>query len=443
MNGTNLDAPQNYILIVDDQPDNLRLLSKTLTDAGHKVKSAISAQMALIGINSGLPELILLDIMMPDMDGYQLCQHLRANPQTQDIPVIFLSALDHELDKIKAFEVGGSDYITKPFQVREVLARVKNQLTIVRQQQKIIEQNAQLVQQNLCLQQLNTELMHSNQELLRSNKDLEEFAFIASHDLRSPLQSLKAFTYLLNQKYQDVLDEKATRYVTRIAEAGDRMERLIHDLLNYSRVGTSAIELEPTDCNKILELVLTDLQEAIDSTGAVINYQNLPTVMGHPTQLTQLFQNLIGNAIKFRHPDVVPQITISVRAKNYLDTKPREIEEALSSIGTNNSSSVALVSPQTSQFQTFRKSHCASEWVFEINDNGIGIEPDYFERIFQVFQRLHSIEEYPGTGIGLAICKKIVERHGGCIWVESSFGVSTTFFFTLMALQDSSVPSNS
>lgn len=436
MNGTNLDAPQNYILIVDDQPDNLRLLSKTLTDAGHKVKSAISAQMALIGINSGLPELILLDIMMPDMDGYQLCQNLKANPQTQDIPVIFLSALDHELDKIKAFEVGGLDYITKPFQVREVLARVKNQLTIVRQQQKIIEQNAQLVQQNLCLQQLNTELMHSNQELLRSNKDLEEFAFIASHDLRSPLQSLKAFTYLLNQKYQDVLDEKATRYVTRIAEAGDRMERLIHDLLNYSRVGTSTIELEPTDCNKILELVLTDLQEAIDSTGTVISYQNLPTVMGNPTQLTQLFQNLIGNAIKFRQPDVVPQITISAKSKNYIDKKPSEVEEPLSNIGTNNSSSVALVSPQISKFQTLRKSHCASEWIFEINDNGIGIEPDYFERIFQVFQRLHSNDEYPGTGIGLAICKKIVERHGGCIWVESSFGVSTTFFFTLMALQE-------
>ncbi|HEY9651145.1 MAG TPA: response regulator [Coleofasciculaceae cyanobacterium] len=443
MNGTTVDAPQDYILIVDDQPDNLRLLSKTLTDAGYKVKSAISAQMALIGISSGLPEVILLDIMMPDMDGYHLCQHLKANPQTHDIPVIFLSALDHELDKIKAFEVGGCDYITKPFQVREVLARVNNQLTLVRQQRKIIEQNAQLVQQNLCLEQLNAELMHSNQELVRSNKDLEEFAFIASHDLRSPLQSLKAFTYLLTQKYQDVLDEKATRYITRIAEAGDRMERLIQDLLNYSRVGTSSIELEPTDCNQILELVLADLQEVIDSTGAVINYKNLPTVAGNTTQLTQLFQNLIGNALKFRHPDVVPQITISVKPKNFVEKELSNVKTQLSNIEANNSSSVPLASHQTSPGQQSQESQGVNEWLFGIQDNGIGIEPDYFERIFQVFQRLHSIEEYPGTGIGLAICKKIVERHGGCIWVESSFGVGTTFFFTLLAPQDASALSNS
>lgn len=404
------DASNSYILIVDDQPDNLRLLSTTLTGAGYKVKNAISAQMALIGIQHALPELILLDIMMPDMNGYQLCQHLKADARTQDIPVIFLSALDDELNKLKAFDVGGVDYITKPFQVNEVLARVKNQLTIVRQQRRIIEQN-------LRLQQLNSQLVLANEELVRSNKDLEQFAYIASHDLRSPLQTMKAFAQLLAQKYQGLIDKKADRYITRIVEAGNRMEQLIQDLLNYSRVETKAVNFELTDCNLVLELVLVNLQTVIDASQAVITHDQLPTLMGNEMQLTQLFQNLICNALKFRRPEVPPQIQISVeRRKKNLSLSVPGVEE---SVNASTPSDLTLPSSRD------------DEWVFGIHDNGIGIEPQYFERIFQVFQRLHTDDEYLGTGIGLAICKKIVERHGGCIWVESLLGVGTTFYFTL------------
>ncbi len=390
MNTISADESNGYILIVDDQPNNLRLLSTTLSNAGYKVKNAISAQMALMGIQATLPELILLDIMMPDLNGYDLCQQLKASPETQNIPVIFLSALDDEDSKLKAFEFGGVDYITKPFQVQEVLARVKNQLTIVRQQQK-------LAQQNIQLQQLNA-------ELTRSNKDLEEFAYIASHDLRSPLQTMKAFAYLLEQKYQGLLDNKADRYITRIVQATNRMEQLIQDLLNYSRVGTNTIQFKQTDCNKVVAEVLINLQAAINISGAVITYDKLPIVRGNATQLEQLFQNLISNGIKFRRPDIPVEVKISV--------KERKKNLSLSS-------------------SSIKESEESTEWVFGIHDNGIGIEPQYFDRIFQVFQRLHTIEEYPGTGIGLAIAKKIVDRHQGEIWLESSLDVGTTFYFTI------------
>lgn len=427
MNELSADPGSKYILIVDDQPDNLRLLSTTLTDARYKVKSAISAQMALIGLQTALPELILLDIMMPDMNGYQLCQQLKANTPTKEIPVIFLSALDDEADKLKAFDLGGVDYITKPFKTQEVLARVKNQLTLVRQQQRITEQNLQLSQQNLRLEQLNHELRQANTELIRSNKDLEEFAYIAAHDLRSPLQILKAFTYLLSQKYQGVLDEKAERYITCIIEAGNRMERLIQDLLNYSRVGVKAIELEQLDCNQILQHVLTNLQTELESSGAAITYAELPTVMGNATQLIQLFQNLISNAIKFRRPTVRPQVKISVE---YKDCRAGIVGDFEATFWTDRGGTpTSLMMPTEHQTCQYNR---VGEWVFGVQDNGIGIEPEYFERIFHVFQRLHPPEEYPGTGIGLAICKKIVERHGGHLWVESHPGLGTSFYFTLI-----------
>jgi signal transduction histidine kinase len=430
VNELSADASQGYILIVDDQPDNLRLLSTTLTDAGYKVKSAISAQMALIGIQTALPELILLDIMMPEMNGYQLCQQLKAEAQTKDIPVIFLSALDDEVDKLRAFEIGGVDYITKPFKTQEVLARVKHQLTLVYQQRRITEQNLQLSQQNLRLEQLNVELMQANAELIRSNRDLEEFAYIAAHDLRSPLQIIKAFSYLLTQKYQGHLDDKADRYISRIVEAGNRMEQLIQDLLNYSRVGARAIDFQPTDCNWILQEVLTNLQAEIDASGAVVTPEELPIVRGNATQLTQLFQNLISNAIKFRRPEVPPQIKISVEQQA---RKTGEIQDIVSSERWEEGTRPVLpASSQTSQRNLFWGSRGGNQWLFGVHDNGIGIEPQYFERIFQVFQRLHTLEEYPGTGIGLAICKKIVERHGGNIWVQSSSDLGTTFYFTLV-----------
>ena len=373
MNQERVDISKKDILIVDDMSDNLRVLSSMLTKQGYNVRKALNGQMALTACQTILPDLILLDIMMPGMDGYEVCQNLKADDKTRAVPVIFISALDEVFDKVKAFNAGGVDYITKPFQIEEVLARIGNQLTIQQLLHSLTEQNGQLEQ--------------LNEELGRSNVELEQFAYIASHDLQSPLQTIITSADLLRLKYS--LDANADRYVNQIVDASMRMSQLIQDLLAYSRAGTDTIEFQPTDCKVVLEEALANLDEAISSSGASITYGELPTVMAEGTQLMRLFQNLISNAIKFRHPSIPPKIKITAEAQN------------------------------------------DGKWIIAVRDNGIGIEPQHFERIFEIFQRLHSSKQYPGTGIGMSICKKIVERHGGRIWLESQLGVGTSFYFTI------------
>lgn len=386
MNGYQNAKKKAQILVVDDTPDNLRLLSLMLADVGYEVRLAINGKMALKVAKSHPPQLILLDIMMPDISGYEVCEQLKANEITRAIPVIFLSALDAVIDKVRGFQVGGADYITKPFQIEEVLARIENQMTIVCQQEEIANQNLQLQKQNRQLQQL-------NEELRRSNVELEQFAYIASHDLQSPLQAIIGNADLLSWKYESNLGEDASRYIADMVEAGMRMKELIQDLLAYSRVGTGKLDMQPTDCQIVLEEALANLHERICSSYADITYARLPSVIGNKTQLIQVFQNLIGNAIKFRRKELCPQIHISA--------------EALAEKG---------------------------EWRIGVRDNGIGIKPQDRDRIFEIFQRLHESDEYPGTGIGMAICKRIVERHGGRIWVESQFGVGSIFYFTLKGM---------
>lgn len=224
-------------------------------------------------------------------------------------------------------------------------------------------------------------------DLQRSNQELEQFAYLASHDLQEPLRAVMGYTELLEQEYKQHLDETAKEYMGYIIDGATRMRQLIQDLLAYSRVGTRGKAFMPTDSNGALRQALNDLQLAIASDNATITYDRLPRVYADKAQLAQLFQNLIGNAIKFRREEP-PQIHIWAEPKEH-------------------------------------------QWVFGVRDNGIGIKPRYLERIFELFKRLHTRKEFPGTGMGLAICKKIVERHGGTIWAESEPGVGTTFYFTL------------
>ncbi|MDT9192902.1 MAG: response regulator [Limnospira sp. PMC 1291.21] len=370
-----VEPEKGSILIVDDTPDNLRVLSATLGDRDYDVQCAINGKLALMAVANQPPDLVLLDIKMPEMDGYQVCEALKSQQKTAEIPVIFLSALDDVIDKVKAFAVGGVDYITKPFQVEEVLARVEHQLTIRRLQK-------QLQNQNFRLQQL-------NEDLKRSNQELEQFAYIVSHDLQQPLQTITGFAELmLTLKSQINLEEEAEEYVLPILDEGMRLQQLIKNLLHYSRVGTKQAAFEAIDCNIILEETLSNLSLAIQESGAIITSEKLPMVFGDRLQLGQLFQNLIANAVKYHRPGIPPKITVSVMPKN-------------------------------------------QNWQFGIHDNGIGIPADKTQRIFQIFQRLHTQQEYPGNGIGLAICRKIIDRHRGDIWVESDLGVATSFYFTL------------
>ena len=238
-------------------------------------------------------------------------------------------------------------------------------------------------------------------ELARSNKELEQFAYVASHDLQEPLRMITSYTQLIAKRYKDQLDTDAKEFMHFAVDGAMRMQKLIQGLLEYSRVGTRGKPFAQTQCGEILQAALANLKLAIEESGATVTHDPLPEVMSDPVQLTQLFQNLIGNALKFRGPDA-PKIHLGVERKARADAASLNVPPY--------------------------------EWVFCVRDNGIGIEPQYFERIFVIFQRLHTQDKYPGTGIGLAICKKIVERHGGRIWLQSKPGEGTSFYFALPAL---------
>jgi PAS domain S-box-containing protein len=224
-------------------------------------------------------------------------------------------------------------------------------------------------------------------DLARSNAELEQFAYVASHDLQEPLRMVASYTQLLARRYKGRLDADADEFIDFAVDGARRMQDLINDLLTYSRVGTRALLPEQVDTGRLVDQVVGDLAAALEESGGRVEHAELPLIYGDPTQLRQLFQNLIANAVKF-HGGRTPEVTVTAAPSG-------------------------------------------SNWTFTVRDNGIGIEPQYLERIFVLFQRLHSRADYPGTGIGLAICKKIVERHGGRIWLESQPGVGTTFFFTL------------
>lgn len=700
---------KNIILVVDDEPVNLNLLLHSLVSAGFEVVVAENGQSAIQKAEADLPDLILLDVMMPDLNGFETCRRLKAKEATQDIPVIFMTASTETIDKVQGFNLGAIDYMTKPLQPAEVLARIKTHLNICHLTQQLKKQNVRLAQEiqerqrieterlklleqerqarvayqiaqqeaeaarehsNLVLEsihdaiwdwdlrsnqvrwnqgihtlfgyspaevgedpawwhdrihpddrdqivteiqaviasgqhswtgeyryrradgsyayifdrgylirsadgtpirmmggmtdmterkQIQEELQRQNlrsqlfaevtltirqslqlddvlqtsvnevqrifdtdrvlilrlfpngwakivtesvvppwnsvlncnitddcfgpqylqnyhqgrvyminnvdtasvhpclaeflhqfsvkaklvvpilhkeqlwglmiahqcsggrvwtgfeiellqqlsdqigialaqaelleaetrqrEELARSNAELQQFAYIASHDLQEPLRMVTSYLQLFARRYQNQLDSNADEFIAYAVDGATRMQSLINDLLAYSRVGTRIAPFEAVDCNLVVQQVIRNLEVAIAESQATITCDPLPVVIGDKTQLTQVFQNLISNAIKFRGAEL-PQVYIAADRQN-------------------------------------------REWCFSVRDNGIGIEPEYADRIFVIFQRLHNRTEYPGTGIGLAICKKIVERHGGQIWIQSELGQGATFYFTI------------
>jgi signal transduction histidine kinase len=254
--------------------------------------------------------------------------------------------------------------------------------------------NADLTREIEERKQMADDLKQFTVQLERSNQELEQFAYVASHDLQEPLRVVAGYLQLLERRYKGRLDQDADEFIAFAVDAAKRMQALINDLLAYSRVGRKMKPMEPTDCNQVVAQALKNLRMTIEEFGAVVEVGDLPTVAGDAGQLTLVFQNLIGNAIKFRG-ETPPVVRIQAKS-------------------------------------------CPKEWEFSVQDNGIGIDMQYSKRIFLIFQRLHTREEYPGTGIGLAICQKIIERHGGRVWLESQPGQGSTFFFTIPSeVQDS------
>ena len=391
------------ILLVDDRPENLIALEAILEDLGHNMVRACSGDEALRQLLQQEFAVILLDVRMAGLDGFETARMIRKRQKVRDVPIIFITAEHRNMEQIsQAYALNAIDYIIKPFD-REILRTKVNVLVELQRKTAQVARQAVELRKAESLRQINEQLQNEIDErvlaqqkltdtiekLARSNAELEQFAFIASHDLQEPLRSISGYVDLLQRHHADQLDAEASEHMARVLAATNRMRDLIHGLLAYSRVDKRGQPPGPTDCGPILELALANLREAMEESGATVTHDPMPTVLADGSQLLQVFQNLIGNAIKFR------------------SDRPAEIH-----VGAT-------------------RSEGKSEWLFSVRDNGIGIDPKFSERIFVVFRRLHTSREYAGTGIGLSICRKIVERHGGRIWVESELGQGSTFFFTV------------
>ena len=490
------------ILLVDDKPDKLMAIGSLLTDLGQPVVTANSGPEALRCLLREDFAVILLDVKMPVMDGFETAQLIRGRKATEHTPIIFVTAYnDNETDMSRGYALGAVDFIFSPVvpeilrakvlvfidlflktrQVREQgdLLRAAAEQRAVRLETRLegllnrldvgvfratldgrlVEANpafyrllhlpigamvdlnsvyvrpgertdlverlthAGLVQAHTvrlrcgdgqeiwasmtmalsheadgviidgmledvtATKESEDVLIRKTEELARSNAELEQFAYIASHDLQEPLRMLSVYSSLLAERYRGKFDEKADAFLAYTVEGAQRMQTLIIDLLSYSRVGSNHDQIfVPVDCAALLDRCLYNLQVVIQERGAVVTFDQLPTVQGDEVLIGQLLQNLIANGIKFSR--AAPRVHVGVK----------RLRDA---------------------------------WEFSISDNGIGIPPDHHQRIFGIFHRLHARNEYPGTGIGLAVCRRVVERHGGRIWVESEVGRGSVFHFVL------------
>ena len=375
---TDQQEPVN-ILMVDDQHAKLLSYEVALAELGENLLTATTAKEALEILLETEVAVLLVDVCMPDVDGLDLVNQVRRHPRFRDTAIILVSAIQvSDLDRLKGYHSGAMDYVPVPFVPELLRAKVRVFVDLFRK-------NRQLQHLNQRLEELVEE---RTAELLRSNQDLEQFAYVASHDLQEPLRMVTSFLQLLSARYSGKLDENADEFIKFATDGAQRMHAMINDLLTYARVDKPGSHFGLVACESALRQAVANLRLAIDESGATISHGPLPTVRGDDVQIVQVLQNLIGNAIKFRREGVPPLIQVQIERGE-------------------------------------------REWVCSVKDNGIGIEPAYHQRIFQVFQRLHGREEYSGTGIGLSLCKKIVERHRGRIWVESVPGEGSVFYFTL------------
>lgn len=374
------------ILLVDDRKENLLSLSLTLANDNYTLVEANSGRDALkILLKEQDFAIILMDVQMPVLNGLETAEMIRQSEKLKYIPIIFLTADNKASDNIfKGYKAGAVDYMLKPY-IPEIL-KAKVEVFV-----ELYKKNQELRIQGERLKMLNMQLEQRSGDLLRNVQELEKFAYVASHDLQEPLRTITSYIQLLQKKFGDKLDGEANEFMEFVVNGSRRMKALINDLLEYSRINRVESKLEDVDCNFVLKEVMQNLNNSITDSKAKIEADELPVIQANRMHMIQLFQNLIGNSIKFRS---TRELVIKIKAKKI-----------------------------------------AGYYLFSVEDNGIGIKREYSTKIFEIFQRLHSIQHYPGTGIGLAICMKIVQRFGGEIWMESEYGNGTTFWFTIRHIE--------
>lgn len=404
------------ILIVDDKKENIIPLKKILELHNLQSDEAYSGDEALKKTLRKNYSLIILDVQMPDMDGFEVAEILAGSNRTKEIPIIFLSAINKEKQYItKGYQSGGVDYITKPVDQDLLILKVKTFLKLYQQQTELRDTRDLLskeieirkdIQENLeeKILKRTAELTQKNNELEISNHELQQFAWVVAHDLKEPIRKIRTFVKLIGERCLND-DPNGSFYVERSTLAAERMDGLINDLLNYSRLSSPAA-CEICDLNQIISEVTTDLEHLVEEKNGVIRIHNtLPNVQGIHSQLRQVFQNLIGNALKFTKESTDAEI----------DIFSEKIDDADAlSLGKTNGSYARII----------------------VKDNGIGFDKQYKDKIFTIFQRLHHKGIYEGSGVGLSIAKKIIEKHNGTISADSQESEGAKFTIILPTLPE-------
>jgi len=403
------------ILVVDDREDNLFSIETILEKDNYNIVKANSGRAALkILLHQYNFSLILMDVQMPDMNGFETATIIYQREKLKNIPVIFITAHNKDEEYIfKGYQMGAVDYIYKPINPELLRAKVSVFVELHRKNQQLLAHEEKLLMINKSLQNeieerkaseqnvklLNKQLLENNLNLKAINEELDRFAYVASHDLQEPLRKIMVFSDKILSADKD---HEVEKYLKKIIDSSQRMQSLINDLLRFSRQDVHATDFIQTDLNAVAKEAVFELEIEIEKTKAQVNINSLPSVWAVPSLIQQLFYNLINNAIKFRKDESFPVINI------YADKM------------------------QPSEINIYKKlSDNVDYYKINISDNGIGFDEQYSEEIFVPFKRLHSYHEYEGTGVGLSICKKIIEKHNGFITAKSKLDEGSTFIIAL------------
>jgi signal transduction histidine kinase len=398
------------ILVVDDNQENIFSLKSLLTLHRFEVDTAMSGAEALKKILVNSYALVILDVQMPEMDGFEVAEAITGYSKSKDVPIIFLSAVNtHKKFITKGYNSGAIDYVTKPFDPDILLLKIKtfyrlseqtqqlNALEIALRKEIDLRKQAEVVLERKVIDRTK-ELSRINQRLELSNSELQQFAFVASHDMQEPLRKILTFSSLVLERHMDD-EEKVRMYLNKIHRSAQRLRNLVTDILNYSRLNADELFVK-TNFNTLIDEVLGDLIFTADGDGPLIRVASMPEIEVIPSLMRQVFQNLLSNSLKFRRKNVRCEITIT----------GSPVEER------------SLVAPPSVDGDFYR---------IVYRDNGIGFSDDYSQKIFEIFQRLNVQDEYEGTGIGLAIIKKVIERHEGLISATGKEGQGAVFTIVL------------